>query len=980
MKKYGIFQVIAIIVLFTGILFAKKTVHETKTAIDKNGLTYEFVTNDPTATRIYTLKNGLKIYLSVNKDEPRILGFIAVRAGSKNDPAETTGLAHYFEHLMFKGTDEIGTINWEKEKPLIEEISALFELHKNTADPELKKKIYAKIDSVSVLASGYASPGEYDKMVSYIGASGTNAWTSFEETVYTNEIPSNELERWLKIESERFSKPVFRLFHTELETVYEEFNMSQDRDGSRMFDALLSGIYQKHQYGTQTTLGKGEHLKNPSMVNIMKFFDTYYVPNNMAVCLSGDLDYEVALTLIEKYWGKYESKPVPEFKAAVEAEIKEPVAKEVFGPESESVMFGFRFGGSKSGDRKYIDAINTILSNGKAGLIDIELIQKQKVLSAYSWTWQKNDYSEHIFGGTPREGQTLEDVRDLLLAQIERIKKGDFDEWILEAAVNNFRLEMIRHYEENYRAYSFVNSFITNESWEKYLTYIDELEKLKKKDIVEFAKKNYRNNYVIVYKREGQDSTIMKVQKPDISPVIMNKDTVSHFFTSLKKESPDGIDPVFVNFKELIKEKKIGGGADLKYIKNEKNELFSLYYLVETGTNIDPAYKNALDYLDYLGTKKFSPEKFKQELFKNGLNIYFWSGGNRTYITISGLDKSLEKGLELMYDLMMNARSDGKAYGDYVKGVVKQRDDNKKDKDIVFWSALYSYAVYGENSPFKKAVPTAELETKDPAELLKLVKGLLETKHSILYYGPRNIDGVAKAISKKQPKVKKYNDPPEPYRPEEQATDVPKVLFVNFDMVQMNLVMLSKLGKLDIEKLPMIKVFNEYFDGGMSRLVFQEIREAQGLAYAAGASYSVPDHPKGSHYLFTYIMTQPDKFAPAIKSMDSLLNNMPKIDKNFSDSVENLRKGISTQRIIKSGIFWNWIQNKDKGISYDIRETVYKEAGEISLDKMYEFYEKEVRGKKYFYLIMADRKNMNFEELEKLGKVEELSLEQIFGY
>jgi zinc protease len=980
MKKYGKLTAIAFLALFIGGAMAKKTVYETRTDRDGNGYIYEYVTNDPTATRVYTLENGLKVYLSVNSDEPKVLGFIAVRAGSKNDPAETTGLAHYFEHLMFKGTDEIGTINWEKEKPLIDEISSLFEQHKNTTDPELKKKIYAKIDSVSVVASSYASPGEYDKMVSYIGASGTNAWTSFEETVYTNEIPSNELERWLKIESERFSRPVFRLFHTELETVYEEFNMSQDRDGSRMFDAFLSGIYENHPYGTQTTLGKGEHLKNPSMVNIMNFFDTYYVPNNMAVCMSGDLNYDKTILLIDRYWGKFQSKTVPEFKAPEEKKIETPIVKEVFGPESESVMFGFRFGGSKSSDRKYIDAINTIMSNGKAGLIDIELIQKQKVLSAYSWTWSKNDYSEHIFGGTPREGQTLEDVRDLLLSQIERIKKGDFEDWILEAAVNNYRLEIIRHYEENYRAYSFVNSFITGESWEKYLTYIDELEKLKKKDIVEFAKKHYRDNYVIVYKREGADSTIMKVDKPDISPVVMNKDTLSDFFSSIKKNDPEDIEPVFVNFKELIKEKNIGDGAGLKYIKNKTNELFSLYYLVETGTNIDPRYKNALEYLDYLGTDKFSPEKFKQELFKNGLNIYFWSGENRTYITISGLDRSLEKGLNLMYGLMMNAKPDKKAYDDYVNGVKKQRDDSKKDKDVVFWSALYSYAIYGENSPFRKSVPTSELETKDPAELLKLVRGLLETRHSILYYGPREIDGVAKAILKKQPKIKKYAEPPKPYRPEQISTDEPKVYFVNFDMVQMNLIMLSKLGMLSVEKFPMIKVFNEYFDGGMSRLVFQEIREAQGLAYATGASYTTPSYPEGHHYLFTYIMTQPDKFDPALSSMDKLLNSMPKIDKNFRDSVANIKKGISTERIIKSNIFWTWLNNSDRGIEHDIRKTVYDSIGSISLDQMYDFYEKEVKGKKFVYLIMSDRNKMNFYELNKLGKVEEVSLEQIFGY
>ncbi|MBN2856866.1 MAG: insulinase family protein [Candidatus Delongbacteria bacterium] len=961
-------------------VFAAGTDYITKTAEDNSGYTYEYVTNDPTGLRIYTLENGLKVYLSDNKDKPKILAFVAVRAGSKNDPAETTGLAHYFEHLMFKGTDEIGTINWEKEEPLIQEISDLYEMHRNTSDPSLKKKIYFKIDSVSTLASKYAVPSEYTKMMAYIGADGTNAWTSVEETVYTNEIPSNELERWLKVESERFSRPVFRLFHTELETVYEEFNMSQDNDGERALDSLLSGLYKKHQYGTQTTLGEGEHLKNPSMVNIMNFFDKYYVPNNMAICLAGDIDHENTIELIDKYWGGFERKPDPVYESPVEKPLKEAVVKEVFGPDAESVMIGFRLGGENTDDAKYLDMINSILYNGQAGLIDIDLVQKQKVLSAYSWNWTKNDYSEHILAGNPREGQTLDEVKDLLLAQLEKIKKGDFDEVMLKAAVNIRKLYRIHRFESNWRAYSFVNSFITKKDWEEELRYNDELEKITKQEIIDFANANYKDNYVTVYKREGKDSTVMKVEKPEITPIVINRDTVSQFFDTVSKMPPSAIDPVFVKYKELISEKKVNDGVDLKYIKNNTNELFSLYYLVEAGTSHDPRYLNAGEYLDLLGTEKFSPEEFKRQLYINGLNIYFWSNENRTYIMISGLDKSFEKGLELMYDMISNAKPDRETYNEYVNGVLKQREDNKKDKNTIFWSALYDYAKYGENSPFKNVVPSDELKKMDPEELVNLVKEFLSFKHSIMYYGPRTIDEAAKVIKKKMPKIKKYRDIPDRVIPAELPTDKPKVYFVNYDMVQMNLVMLSKLGKLNIDNIPIVTLFNEYFDGGMSRLVFQEIREAQGLAYAAGAGYRMPDMKEKSDYIFTYIMTQPDKFNEALRSMNMLLNDMPRYDKNFNDSVENIRKSIQTERIIKSEIFWSWIRNRDRGIDFDIRETVYDKIGSFTLDELYRFYEENIKGRNYFYLIMADKEKVDLEALKELGEVEEVSLEQIFGY
>ncbi|MCE1199517.1 MAG: insulinase family protein, partial [Marinilabiliales bacterium] len=188
----------------------KQATYQTLKKTDRQGYTYEEVTKDPTGTRIYTLANGLKVYLSVNKDEPRALTLIATHAGSVNDPKETTGLAHYLEHMMFKGTGKFGTINWEAEKPLLDSISACFEQHKMTTDPAKKKEIYKNIDRLSQKAAAYAAPNEYDKLSSLIGAKGTNAFTSYEMTAFVNEIPVNEMEKWLKMEYERFKDPVLR--------------------------------------------------------------------------------------------------------------------------------------------------------------------------------------------------------------------------------------------------------------------------------------------------------------------------------------------------------------------------------------------------------------------------------------------------------------------------------------------------------------------------------------------------------------------------------------------------------------------------------------------------------------------------------------------------------------------------------------------------------------------------------------------------
>ena len=277
----------------------KEKSYEATSKKDVNGLSYETVENDPTGLRLYTLKNGLKVYLSQNSDEPKIQTYIAVRAGSNYDPKESTGLAHYLEHMVFKGTDKVGTADWEKEKTYLDKISSLYEQHRNEKNADKKLALYKEIDKVSLEASNYSIANEYDKMTASLGATGTNAYTSFEQTVYTNKIPANEFGKWVDLEAERFSTLVLRLFHTELEAVFEEFNRGQDNDGWKVYFASLDGLFPNHPYGQQTTIGTANHLKNPSLVDINNYFDKYYVPNNMAIVLVGDLEFDATIKKME---------------------------------------------------------------------------------------------------------------------------------------------------------------------------------------------------------------------------------------------------------------------------------------------------------------------------------------------------------------------------------------------------------------------------------------------------------------------------------------------------------------------------------------------------------------------------------------------------------------------------------------------------------------------------------------------------------
>lgn len=967
------------ILFLAGILLScNKRSYQTLSKTDAQGYKYEEVTNDPTKTRIYTLDNGLKVYLSVNKDEPRAMSLIATRAGSVNDPSETTGLAHYLEHMMFKGTGKFGTSNWQAEKPLLDSISNLFEQHKATNDPQKKKAIYHEIDRISQQAAAYAIPNEYDKLSSLIGAKATNAFTSYEMTAFVNDIPVNEIEKWLQMEYERFQDPVLRLFHTELETVYEEFNMYQDKDQMRAFNNLMSGLFPTHPMG-RAVIGYPEHLKNPSMVNIMDFYHTWYVPNNMVIVLSGDIDFEKTIKLIDHTFGRFPRKETPVFKEVKEQPITQPVVKEVVGPEAEQVLFAYRFDGYKSGDRKFVNMIDYILANSTAGLIDLDLNQKQRVLHAECGSYFLKDYGFQEFIGTPRKGQTLEEVKDLLMGEIAKIKKGEFDDWLLQATINNMKLEKIRRNESNERAYTLLEDFVNGVSIADELSYNDSLATITKAQIMAFAQEKYKNNYVLIYKRNGEAKDLVKVDKPAITPLQINRNVQSDFLTSFAKEPVSPIEPVFVDYAKAISEAQLGNQVQFDYIRNTTNELFDLNYLSEIGSNHNPKLALAIKYLPYLGTERLSAEDFKKELYKLGLSLNVTSANDQSVINLNGLDQYAEKGVDLLEELLAHAKPDQEAYDKLVDGIIKERMDKKKDQQAI-QSALRSYGKYGKSSPLTNVIPSDSLRKIKPEELTALIRQFCSYPHRVLYYGPREQAAFLTAFKAKHQLPAQVLPPPAEKVFTEQTTDQNRVFLVNYDKSQTDIFMLSKGAPFDVNTLVGSKVFNEYYGGSMGSVVFQEIREARALAYSAFALYWAPARKTDSFFTLGAVFTQADKTLDAIRAMTGILNTMMVDDKSFNIARESVLKSIQTERIIKSDIFMTWLRNKKLGIDYDIRKDYYANAQKATLKEVQEFFDQHLKGKSYNYLLVGNKSKLDLDALKKVGQLEELSLEEIFNY
>ncbi|MBL7998772.1 MAG: insulinase family protein, partial [Candidatus Kapabacteria bacterium] len=678
---------------------------------------YTTVKNDPLGVRIYTLPNGLTVYTSVNKVEPRIQTLISVRAGSKNDPADATGLAHYLEHMVFKGTDKYGTLDFAKEKPLIDQVEQLYETYRGTRDSAQRARIYRSIDSVSGLAAKYSIASEYDKMVSALGAKGTNAHTASEETVYENDIPANQLRNWLQLEAERFRNPVLRLFHTELEAVYEEKNRTLDNDSRQSYEKLMAGLFKKHTYGTQTTIGTIEHLKNPSMKKIREYYNTYYVPNNMAIILCGDFNPDEAIAMIDETFGKYAPKPVPVFTPAVEDPITSPTVIEVFGPSAEQVRFAYRFPGVASPDVKLLTMCDMILSNSQTGLIDLNIKQKQKALNAGCSPTILKDYSYHTFSGSPRKGQKLEDVVNLLLEQIEELKKGNFDETMMKAIVTNMRIQQTKQLESNEsRANALSSCFIEGRNWNDDVTFFDELAKITKQQVVDFAKKNYNTNYVVVYKRTGENKNIQKVPKPPITPVTINKDQ-SPFVKAMLEQlaKTDKINPKFSDFRNDIARASTNG-IQIFAVRNTENDLFTLQYVWDMGTRHDKKSALAAQYMDLVGTAAMNADQLKQKFYEIGCSMDARVGNDQITIEISGINSAMNEALKLTDDVLLRAKPDDQSLKLMVEGMLKQRADARKNKGVVLNQALANYVQYGKRNPFTDIMSEQELRAITAAD------------------------------------------------------------------------------------------------------------------------------------------------------------------------------------------------------------------------------------------------------------------------
>ena len=946
------------------------------------GRSYETVKGDPMQSRIYTLDNGLKVYLTVNKEVPRIQTSIPVRVGGKNDPAETTGLAHYFEHLMFKGTESFGTQNYAEEKPMLDQIEALFEEYRTKTDEAERAAIYHQIDSISYEASKLAIPNEYDKLMAAIGASGTNAYTSYDVTCYVEDIPSNQLDNWAKIQADRFKNNVIRGFHTELETVYEEKNMSLTKDSRKVVEAIFGALYTKHPYGTQTVLGSQEHLKNPSITNIKNFYKQWYVPNNMAICMSGDFDYDEAMDVIEKYFGDMQpNENLQMLSFETEADITAPIEREVLGLEAESVTMAWRLPGATSDEALMLEVIDAIMNNGEAGIIDLNLLQEQELLSAYSFPYTLTDYTAYFLDGKPKEGQTLDEVKEMLLAQVDSLRQGNWDESLLTASIANYKLDLQKMLEDNdSRADLFVQAFVNNQPWADVVQRVEKMEKITKADVVAFANTYLKdNNYAVVYKRQGDDPNIKKVDKPAITPIFMNRDTTSAFLHEIQTSVVAPIEPVFVDFAKDMSHGTVGQ-LPLLYKKNETNDLFTLQYVYDFGKSEVKEMGIAVSYLDYLGTSDMTAGEIKLAFYNLACSYDISVGKDRTIVTLSGLAENMPKAMALLESLLADAQPDKEAYDGLVDDILRSRLNSKANQQSNF-GRLQNYAFYGPNNPAKNILSEAELRGMTPETLLQHISQLSTFEHRVLYYGPLSMDEASSTVASLHKVSENLKPVPDNDVFKLQTVNENVVYIAPYDANQIYMITYASKGeKYDVQKSPLLKMYNEYFGGGMNSIVFQEIREARGLAYSAYALAMEPMHLKEPYGYLSMIATQNDKMIDALTAFEEIINNMPLSEQAFAIAKEAIISRLRSERYTKSEILPYYLAMEDLGHKEDTRKQLYEAVLNMTLDDVKAYQQENVKDRKAITAILGRESDLDMKSLEKWGKIVRLTQEDIFGY
>ena len=934
---------------------------------------------------IYTLGNGMTVLLNDDHNESSVFGAIAVKGGGKQDPEDATGIAHYLEHMLFKGTTELGTVDFETEKVFLDSIEILYDQLGTISNTDQRLSIQKEINDLNIKASEYAIPNEFDRLVESIGGTGVNAFTNDDMIVYISSFPGHQINKWLDINSHRFVKPVFRLFQSELETVYEEKNRSMDNPIIKLIEEYLFNFFKKHPYGQQTVIGTVGHLKNPSLIKMKDYYETYYVANNMYLLLSGNFAVHGLKEQIEQTFGQLKSGPNPSFVNVQEDPFqgREVVSKR-FTPIRIGVI-GFRMPNPRHHDYETLKVIQNLFNNrSSTGLLDKLSVNNKLLMTQAIPDLAGADLGGMAFLFIPKLiFQTFNGAENLVLGEIEKVKNGGFDEEFLES----IKLSMIQDHESalestNNRLNYFLELIYNFDTWNDMMTYPDRITAIDKEEIVRVANKYFSDDYLVFKSRIGFPKKT-KLEKPPYKAVKpINTESKSNYARKFETLPEEELTLKYIDTEKDVLTAKIADNYYYHHAVNPVNTIFTMRLEYGIGTRENPPLQYAAGLLGMIGNNDYTFDQLKEELQKIGATIDPFVDRNYFGFNIKGFDEYFDKTVELA--------------GSFISGMNIRKEDEKKLKKLIQGSiigrkfeardpgakgnALKNFALYSENSPLLTRATVKEVKKMDAPYLLKQIEKAMQVETNIFYTGSLESERVKERVKANfvlHDDLRKSNSP---IVDELKLAKSNTVYFFNDKKaVQSQVYILTEGDEMSLEDRNMSLAFDRYFGAGMGGIIFQEIREFRSLAYSARGTYQRPYYLNGKGYFQGYMGNQADKTLEALDAYLDLLRNMPekrgrneKIKSGLIQSLNSKKPNFrSVARQVKT-----W---KHQGFQADPRVTQHERFQELEFQDIVKFYQNYIKKDVVTIAIVGDKRKIDLEKLAKFGTVIEVSKKDIFN-
>ena len=935
--------------------------------------------------KAFKLPNGLSVFVWEDNSAPDVFGMVAVKVGAKEDPEQYTGLAHYLEHMMFKGTDKIGAVDWEKEKPVYEKIISKYDEYAAINNPAKREEISKEINQLTTEAAKYHLLNEFTNLSQSIGGEQIDAATSYDYTYYHSSFPPGEIYKWLELNSERLLNPVFRTFQPELETVYEEYNRAQDQQSRRVSDFILGSIFQGHPY-SRSIIGLPEHLKNPQLSQLILFYHNWYVAGNMALILVGNVNTNQILPIMRETFGRIENHPTPERKIYPKNQIKG--RKEITAKIGRLPQIILAFPGitSDSEDNIALDICNSILSNSNhTGLID-KLVINGDLLDGGSGSLSFIERGNILVNATPyydinqRRFESLKSTEKTLFNEIKKLQEGKFDNWL----VQSIQSDMIRNYELTMEspqniAMLISHLFISGKSVDYLLDYKDKVASISTDEIKNIAKKHFSSDFYAIYIEEGKPTKGAELEKPSYNPIIPVRGAETEYAKIFRNLPVRYSSDAFAKIDEVVI-RPINDYSKLFYTLNPENEIFTLTIKFGIGTEKMPKLALATALMRNAGIMGLmNAQEVKQEFSNLGAFCNYSVSGSYLYVTLYGFESNLEASCNLLTRQILLPQLDEKQMNS-MKGSYFQQRRIEKTANESLNNAMREYMLYKDRSSFIDRLSLEEINNLTVSNLTGEFQRATDYEAEIHYVGSLDLNEVYDILSKNLPlkQGEKISTSPE-IKDRESYTENTVLFLPNNDVKQSTIYFFIEGDVFKKEEEPYINAFNQYFGGGFNGLIVQEIREYRSMAYSAGGNYSVPAVENKNAYFIGYVGTQADKTLDAIDVYMELLTNMPQ----YTDRMPNIKNFLKETASVEKPHFRDASQTyqdwKLKGYLKSPAETNMPVFDSMTFNDIVKFYNENIKGRPITIGIVGNPKMIDEKLLAKYGKVVKLSTSRVFN-